>query len=82
MMTGHTNKPRPSLIFCFHKGLHSPIWTEYLFHVLFGSHIMDLPQVKMVRIHIPQGFTQMSKSPSFIPCMRFAGEKYLLSPLI
>ena len=71
---------RPSLL-RRGKGLDRASGAEDFLHLVFGSHIVDLPQIEIVRFHVSKRRGKMGLRPLFVPGVRLACQKDILSPL-
>jgi hypothetical protein len=56
LMTVHPDEPCQTFFSCFHEGFESTTGAEYLGNIFFCPHIMDLPQIEVVRLHVAGGF--------------------------
>jgi hypothetical protein len=43
---------------------------------------MDLPEVKALRLHVPEGLMEVGPGAFFVARVGLAGEKYLIPPLL
>jgi len=82
MMPCDADEPRKPLFPGMDKGLDRAGTAEYLPDVIIGPDIMDLPQVKMISLHIPEGLLKMLKGPFPVTGVRLARQKYGPSSLL
>jgi hypothetical protein len=81
VVTGNSDKPHEPLFSCLGKGLDRTTPPENPGDLFVGPHIMDLPQVEIIRFHIIEGLMKMSQGALLVTRVRFACEKDIFSAL-
>ena len=80
-MAGDADEPCFALLLCLDKGLDSAARPEDVGDIPFLPHVMHLPEVQMVGLHVRQRLMQMGQRALFVAVVGFAGEEDLLPPL-